>query len=104
MIKAAVNTFEDTTAVALIPQIWQVIYKDADTNIIELPITPITKIIDISMINFDNRVKKINNSIGSFNNLLFFNPLPTSQLLIIEFLADLESPNNFISENIKLSL
>ncbi|MDJ1305889.1 MAG: hypothetical protein MRQ09_06690 [Candidatus Midichloria sp.] len=43
-------------------------------------------------------------TIGSFNNSLFFNPLPTSQLLIIEFLADLASPNNFISENIKLSL
>lgn len=90
MIKAAVNTFEDTTAVALIPQIWQVIYKDADTNIIELPIKPFTKI-DISMINFDNRVKKINNY-RLLNNSLFFNPLPTSQLLIIEFQTEALNP------------
>jgi len=101
MIKAAVNSFEDVTATALIPQVWKVIYKDIDRNIIDIPIKPVANILNISTINSNHQISKITNY-TLINNSLFFNISFPSQILIIEFQAGTEI--NFIPENIKLSL
>ena len=101
MIKAAVNTFEDVTATALMPQSWRVLYKNLDSSIIELPIRPVMEISNISTVTA-NGIKDITNY-EIINDSLVLRSLYDADFISIDFTAGINS-KNFIPANIKFAL
>ena len=103
MIGSAVDSFEDYTAVALMPQHWSVIYKKINNVVIELPIKPVIAIKSISQMNLDLEEKQIA-KYKFLRDTVFLPYLPVAEFIKIDFQAGHVDETQAIEEDIKLAI
>lgn len=104
IIEAVVGHFENITSIAIAPQIWEIIYKYVDNSFIELPINPVSNIINIQWLDCNLEKCGPRPKYKIIGNTIALESIALQEALLIKFKAGRINDQYFIPANIKLIL
>lgn len=104
MIAAATSVFERNTSLALINQVWSISYTDLEKFEFELSISPVVKLLEIELINWE--YCRVNIDVSSVILLpeistIRFRQFPYAYMLKVKYLAGMSEASEYIPSDIK---